>query len=41
VVFPGETLITEGWEAENGKYIIQTKTQDGRIVLGNGIAEIG
>ena len=39
VVFPGETLITEGWKAETGKYIIQTKTEDGRIVLGNGLAE--
>ena len=41
VVFPGETLITEGWKAEEGKYIIQTKTGDGRVVLGNGVAEIG
>ncbi len=40
VVFPGETLITEGWKAEEGKYIIQTKTQDGRIVLSNGLAEV-
>jgi acyl dehydratase len=41
VVFPGETLTTEGWKAETGKYIIQTKAQDGRIVLGNGQAEVG
>jgi len=41
VVFPGETLITEGWEAGSGNYIIQTKTQDGRVVLGNGMAEAG
>ncbi|MBW1641402.1 MAG: MaoC family dehydratase N-terminal domain-containing protein [Deltaproteobacteria bacterium] len=40
VVFPGETLITEGWKAETGKYIIQTKAQDGRVVLGNGLAEV-
>lgn len=40
VVFPGETLITEGWKAENGKYIVQTQTQDGRVVLGNGLAEV-
>ncbi len=41
VVFPGETLTTEGWKVEEGKYIIQTKAQDGRIVLGNGLAEVG
>jgi len=40
VVFPGETLITEGWKVENGKYIVQTRTQDGRVVLGNGVAEV-
>lgn len=40
VVFPGETLITEGWKIEEGKYIIQTQTQDGRVVLGNGMAEL-
>ncbi len=41
VVFPGETLIIEGWKAETGKYIVQTKTSDGRLVIGNGLAEIG
>ena len=40
VVFPGETLITEGWKTDDTHYIIQTQTQDGRVVLGNGMAEI-
>jgi acyl dehydratase len=40
VVFPGETLITEGWKTDGKSYIIQTQTQDGRVVLGNGLAEI-
>ena len=40
VVFPGDTLTTEGWELEAGKYVIRTTTQDGREVLGNGLVEI-
>jgi acyl dehydratase len=40
VVFPGDTLIIEGWKVNTGTYIIQTRTQDGRIVLGNAKAEI-
>ncbi len=40
VVFPGETLTTEGWKVDEKKYIIQTQTQDGRMVLGNGLVEI-
>jgi acyl dehydratase len=40
VVFPGNTLITEGWKVDNKKYIIQTKTQEGRIVLSNAVAEV-
>ncbi len=40
VVFPGETLITEGWRVNDNNYIIQTQTQDGRVVLGNATAEI-
>jgi len=38
VVFPGETLTTEGWK-DNGRYIIQVKT-DKTIVLGNAYAII-
>lgn len=40
VVYPGETIITEGWETESGKYIIRCKTKDGREVLGNAVAEV-
>ncbi|MFC1823820.1 MaoC/PaaZ C-terminal domain-containing protein [Thermodesulfobacteriota bacterium] len=39
VVFPGEMLITEGWEVSDGSYVIQTRTPDGRVVLGNARAE--
>ncbi|UCF92144.1 MAG: MaoC family dehydratase N-terminal domain-containing protein [Desulfobacterales bacterium] len=41
VVFPDETLITEGWKRENGRYIIRVKTPDGKVVLGNAVAEVG
>jgi len=40
VVYPGDTLITEGWKRDTGAYIIQTKTRDGRVVLGNAEAEV-
>ncbi|MBU2550562.1 MAG: MaoC family dehydratase N-terminal domain-containing protein [Proteobacteria bacterium] len=40
VVFPGDTLTIEGWKAGEGRYVIQTKTQDGRMVLGNALAEV-
>ena len=39
VVFAGETLITEGWEQGDGSYVLQTRTPDGRVVLGNTRAE--
>ena len=41
VVYPGDTLITEGWETDTGVYVIRTKTRDGRVVLGNAVAEVG
>ncbi|MHA2037059.1 MAG: MaoC/PaaZ C-terminal domain-containing protein [Promethearchaeota archaeon] len=34
VVFPGEKLTTEGWK-DNGRYIIQVKSERGATVLGN------
>ncbi|MBW1781357.1 MAG: MaoC family dehydratase N-terminal domain-containing protein [Deltaproteobacteria bacterium] len=40
IVYPGDQLITEGWRHENGRYMIQTKTGDGKIVLANALAEI-
>jgi acyl dehydratase len=42
VVFPGDTLTTQGWKTdEDGTYVIQTTNQDGRVVLGNATAEVG
>lgn len=41
VVFPGDTLITEGWKVDTGTYIIRTKNQEGKIILGNAVAEVG
>lgn len=41
VVYPGDTLITEGWESDtDGTYIIRTTNQDGKIILGNAIAQV-
>jgi acyl dehydratase len=40
IVFPGDKLLIRGWEKSPGQYIIQTKTQDGRVVLGNALAEV-
>lgn len=40
VVFPGDTITTEGWKSEPGGYIIQVKTQTGKVVLGNAYAEV-
>ena len=36
VVFPGETLITEGWK-DNGRYVIQVRKEN-TVVLGNAYA---
>jgi acyl dehydratase len=40
IVFPGDTLTTEGWQVEPGKWIVQTKQQEGKLVLSNAIAEV-
>lgn len=41
VVFPGDTLITEGWQTGTaGTYVVRTTNQDGKIILGNALAEI-
>lgn len=37
-VFPGETLVTEGWK-DGGRYIVQTRTERA-VVLGNGYAVV-
>lgn len=39
VVFPGETLITEGWKIGDNVYAVRTSTGDGRVVLSNCKAE--
>ena len=36
-VYPGETLTTEGWK-DNGRYVIQVRTERGAVVLGNAYA---
>ncbi|RMH41474.1 MAG: 3-alpha,7-alpha,12-alpha-trihydroxy-5-beta-cholest-24-enoyl-CoA hydratase [Deltaproteobacteria bacterium] len=40
VVMPGDTLTTRGWRVEPGRYVIQTTTQDGRVVISNSVAEV-
>ena len=32
-VFPGDSLLTRGWDHHNGEYIFQTNNQDGKLVL--------
>jgi acyl dehydratase len=39
VVYPGDTLTTEGWLLEPGRWALRTRTQDDRIVLSNALAE--
>ncbi len=39
VVFPGDTLVTEGWKTDGGKWIVQCKAND-KVVLSNSIAEV-
>jgi acyl dehydratase len=41
VVYPGDKLITQGWRTQNqGTYIIRTTNQQGKVILGNAVAEI-
>ena len=41
VVYPGDTLTTRGWKVDGGEsLIVQTTNQDGKVVLGNALAEI-
>ncbi len=39
VVFPGDTLTTEGWQLAPGQWVVQTKAND-KVVLSNSIAEV-
>jgi len=41
VVLPGDTLTTHGWKINGGICVITTTTADGKVVLSNGIAEVG
>lgn len=41
VVYTGDTLTTRGWRVDDGgSYIVQTTNQEGKVVLGNALAEI-
>lgn len=40
-VFPGDALTTSGWNVGDGRYVITTTNQEGKIILGNALAEIG
>jgi len=40
VVYPGDTLITEGWKVGPGRYILRATNQHGKVVLGNASAVI-
>ncbi len=40
VVYPGDTITTEMWDEGDGKIIVQSKTQEGRVVMGNAAAEV-
>ena len=39
VVYPGDTLTTEGWQLEPGNWVLRVKAQDDRVVLSNALAE--
>lgn len=39
VVYPGDTLVTEGWEVESGSYLIRARTDRG-TVLSHGAATV-
>ena len=39
MVFPGDALITEGWNIKNDAYIFQTTNQDGRLILADFLVE--
>ncbi len=40
VVYPGDSLITQGWKIEDGRYLIQARTDHG-VVLSNAYAYVG
>jgi acyl dehydratase len=40
VVYPGDTITTDMWDDGSGKILVQSRTQDGRVVISNAAAEI-
>jgi acyl dehydratase len=40
VVYPGDTITTDMWDEGNGKILVQARTQEGRVVISNGLAEV-
>ena len=40
VVFPGDTLTTSGWQVEPGQWVVQVRTQEGKVVLSHAVAEV-
>ena len=40
VVYPGETIITDMWDAGSGKVLVSARTQDGRAVISNAAVEV-
>ena len=40
VVYPGDTITTEMWDAGSGKVLVQAKTQEGRVVISNAAVEV-
>jgi acyl dehydratase len=40
VVFPGDTLTTSGWQVAPGRWVVQVKTQEDKVVLSHAAAEV-
>jgi acyl dehydratase len=40
VVYPGDTLVTEGWKDKGGRYLIRSRTDRGGVVLSHAYAEV-
>jgi hypothetical protein len=39
VVYPGDSLVTEGWRDKGGRYLIQSRTDRG-VVLSHAYARV-
>lgn len=40
VVFPGDDIVSEGWEVDPGRYVLRVQTGRGTTVIGNAVAEV-